>query len=235
MEKGVFAGIDEAGRGAVIGPLVIAGVSLEPGKEKLLNKLGVKDSKLLSPSRREALAKKIEGLARDIVVLKLSACRIDNLRKEGVNLNTIEAMKMADVLGLLGPAKAYIDCPDTSPERMRLLLDRMVRDHNGLVVEHRADSRYPIVSAASIIAKVARDREVGELRKEWGDFGPGYSSNKKTMAWLRNWMVNKGEWPDIVRKSWSTAREIEKERGQKGIADFLKKLIGRKEECKVKK
>ena len=96
MTSEIIAGIDEAGRGSVIGPLVVAGVSIERGKEEQLRALGVKDSKELSPKRREELAVKIQAIAKDVVILSISACRIDNLRKDGVNLNRIEELKMAE-------------------------------------------------------------------------------------------------------------------------------------------
>lgn len=230
MEKMVFAGIDEAGRGSVIGPLVIAGVSLDKKDEAKLKKLGLKDSKLLGPLQREAFAKKIEELAKDIVVVKLSACRIDNLRGVGRNLNRIEADKFGDILNMLGPDTAFIDCPDVNTGRMALHLKKLAGERD-LVVEHKADSRYPIVSAASIIAKVERDREVRELHKEWGDFGPGYPSHDKTISWLKDWIGKNKEYPDIVRKSWLTAQGIKNEKNQRRVFGFFRR---KGEECKGK-
>jgi len=215
---------------SVIGPMVIAGVSVSRDNEERLKKLGLKDSKLLSPKQRERLAKEIEKIAKDIIVLNVSACKIDNLRKSGVNLNRIEAIKFADVLNLMNPELAYIDSPDVKPERLKLVLKKMLSNDSDLVVEHKADFKYPIVSAASIIAKVERDKEVKELHKKWGDFGPGYSSNEKTMAWLRSWIGKEKDWPDIVRRSWETARQLKQEKHQKGIAGFFKKF--KKEGCK---
>lgn len=208
---------------------MVAGISIEAGEEEKLRALGVKDSKQLLPRQRESLAKGIEALAKDVVVLSLSACKIDSLRNGGVNLNRIEAEKFADILSLLNPGLAYIDSPDVNPERLSLQLRKMIGPRE-LVVEHKADQRYPVVSAASIIAKVERDREVRELHKKYGDFGPGYSSNEKTIAWLRAWLEKNREWPDIVRKTWETAREIRREKSQKGIRGFLGRLR-EKEEC----
>lgn len=166
------------------------------------------------------------------MILKLSACKIDNMREGGINLNRIEAMKFADIVNLLNPGKAYIDSPDVNPGRLKLVLEKMLTNQNSLVVEHKADSRYPIVSAASIIAKVERDKEIKSLHKEFGDFGPGYSSNEKTIAWLKTWMEKNKEWPDIVRKTWITAKVIKNEKHQKGIAGFFKRIVKREEECK---
>lgn len=230
MEE-IIAGIDEAGRGAVIGPLVIAGVSLEKSHEQKLKEMGAKDSKLLSPRQREILAKKIEKIAQDIVIVKLSACRIDSMRKGGINLNRIEAMKFAEILNLLAANTAYIDSPDVTPSRLADYLKKMLKKDMQLVVEHKADVNYPIASAASIIAKVARDQEVKELHKEYGDFGPGYSSNEKTVKWLRDYYEKNRDFPDIVRKGWETIREMRNEKSQKGIAGFLKKIVEKEKEC----
>lgn len=215
-----IAGIDEAGRGAVVGPLVVAGVSVAPKNQEKLEALGLRDSKDLSPKQREVLATQIEALAKDIVVMKLSACKIDNMRKDGINLNRIESDKFGDILALLDPTTTYIDSPDVKPERLAGLLQK--HTSGALVVEHKADARYPIVSAASIIAKVERDREVKELHKTHGNFGPGYSSNDQTMAWLRQQIQKHGKYPDIVRRSWETSKRIKAEFQQQGIGGFFR-------------
>ena len=93
----VIAGIDEAGRGAVIGPLVIAGVSIEEGKEEEFRRLKARDSKKISPNVRKRLSKEIEKIAKDVVIIKVGACKIDTYRKEGINLNKLEIMKFAAV------------------------------------------------------------------------------------------------------------------------------------------
>jgi len=231
MEKTVFAGLDEAGRGAVIGPLVIAGVSVSKKNEKRLKSLKLKDSKEHTPKQRELLAKEIDKIADDIVIVKLSACRIDNMRKNGTNLNSIETEKFADILSLLNSGTAYIDSHDVKPDRLKKTLNAMTNNISNLVVEHKADVRYPVVSAASIVAKVERDKEVKKLQKEFGDFGPGYSSNEKTIGWMENWLENNKDWPDIVRRSWVTAKEIKKKKSQKSVLGFFGKLAGKKEGC----
>lgn len=199
---------------------MVVGVSVKKENEARLKALGLKDSKELTPKKREVLAKKIEEIAEDIIVMKVSACRIDGMRKEGTNLNRIEEMKFLDILNLLNPSLAYIDSPDVKPERLKKVLGK---DLGGeLVVEHKADSKYPVVSAASIIAKVERDREVAEFKKEFGDFGPGYPSNEVTMAWMRKWFARKKGWPEIVRKSWATTKEVEREASQTRLGLFKK-------------
>ena len=228
-QKGkIVVGIDEAGRGAVIGPMVIAGVSfLEEDLHKLDN-LGVKDSKQLAHKKSISLSKKIEELAKDILVIKVGACKIDSFRRDGVNLNRLEAIKFADIINFLSGQKIYIDSPEPNPEKLRLFLNTMVSTNPEMIIEHKADVNYKIVSAASIIAKVERENDIEELKKEYGDFGPGYPSNEITMNWLREWKAKNKSYPEIVRKSWETVRELEGKRVQTKILSFFGR---KKEEC----
>lgn len=227
-EKKLIAGIDEAGRGCIIGPLVIVGVSIDSGKEKELRKIKVRDSKELSQRQREILAKKIEKIAKDILVIKVGPCKIDTYRKEGVNLNKIEAIKFADVINYLNPNKVYIDGPDINLEKFKKILEKMIKNQTELVIEHYADKKYPIVSAASIIAKVNREEEIEKLKREYGDFGPGYTSNEKTINWLKEWLKTHKNLPEhVVRRSWITAEILEGERKQSKLTLFFKKLIGK--------
>jgi ribonuclease HII len=193
----------------------------------------VKDSKDLPQKRREVLAKEIEKLAEDIVIIKLSPCKIDNFRKGGINLNRLEEMKFIDIINLMNPHKTYVDSPDVKPERLKALLVKET-GNKGMFVEHKADVKYPIVSAASIIAKVMREEEVKELHKKYGDFGPGYPSNDKTINWMNDWMKKNKEFPDIVRKTWDTSITIKNNHHQQRLGSFFQKLR-KKEECKGKK
>jgi ribonuclease HII len=222
IDKVIVAGADEAGRGCVIGPLVIAGVSIEAEKEHLLKKMGVKDSKLLSPGRREKLAEAIEKIAKDIIVVKVAACKIDTYRKDGINLNKLEGMKFAEVINYLEPHKAFVDCPDVNMDRMSKFISKMVQNDVELVVEHKADFNYPTVAAASIIAKVERDADIAELREKHGDFGSGYSSDPRTVQWLEEWLANNKEFPDCVRNSWDTVNVIKADRAQSKLSGWLK-------------
>lgn len=201
---------------------MIAGISIEADKEHLLKKMGVKDSKLLSPGKREKLAQAIENIAKDIIVIKVAACKIDTYRKNGVNLNKLEGMKFAEVINYLEPHKAFVDCPDVNMSRMSAFISKMVENNVELVVEHKADFNYPTVAAASIIAKVERDAVVAELREKHGDFGSGYSSDPRTIKWMERWMENNKEFPDCVRNTWSTTDVIKTKKMQTGLSSWLK-------------
>ena len=217
----LVAGIDEAGRGAVIGPLVIAGVSIEPKDEAKLKAMNVRDSKLVSPGRRKKLAGAIERIAKDIVIIKIEACKIDTYRKQGINLNKLEAMKMGDVANLLKPDRIYVDSPDVKPERLKDFLSKIIRHKPELIVEHKADTRYRVVGAASIIAKVSRDGEIEKLRKKYGVRGSGYPSDPRTIGWLKELMEKKREFPECVRRTWETIKELEKHKKQSKLGKWF--------------
>lgn len=207
----LVAGVDDAGRGCAIGPLVIAGVLMNENDLSKLAELGVKDSKLLSPHRREVLAPEIKRVAKDYNIVKLSPRQIDDVVLNGRKLrrlNWLEAQTMAKVIEALKPDKAYVDASDVLEERFgRDILD-FLSFRIPIVSEHKADRTYPIVSAASIIAKVERDREVAELAKAHGDFGSGYPSDPRTMDFLRRCLKKMEEYPDFVRRSWKPVKRV---------------------------
>jgi ribonuclease HII len=205
-----IAGIDEAGRGPLIGPMVVCGVLVYRDSLAELEHIGVRDSKLLAPTRREQLKAKIEPIAARIVVKSLPANEIDKLRKRRT-MNEIEVMEFAEILKELNPETAYLDAADVNAMRfgnnvgkMSGLLSRGV----AIVSEHKADSRYPIVSAASIIAKVERDRIIRCLHSQYGDFGSGYPADPKTIAFVRGLLQQGMKLPPIIRHSWDTVRRI---------------------------
>ncbi|HIQ50174.1 MAG TPA: ribonuclease HII [Nanoarchaeota archaeon] len=210
----MIAGIDEAGRGAVIGPMVIACVLVE--NENKLVELGVKDSKLLSPEKREELYKKILKVVNDYVVIKIPAQEIDEMRKR-YSLNVIEALKMAEIINVLKPEKVFVDCPQANTIKFTEILRSMLKYQVKIIAENFADAKYPVVAAASIIAKVERDREIEKLKKEFNfDFGVGYPHDERTINFLKKFK----ELPNCVRKSWSTTLEIENQKKQKKLEDF---------------
>ena len=189
-------------------------MSIAESKLDRLKALGVKDSKLLSPSRREHLAKEIEKIADNIMVLKVGPCKIDSYRSQGIDLNRLEFMKMAEIISFLGPDTVYVDSPDVKPERLAKILSRS-SEKTKVVAEHKADVNYPIVGAASIIAKVERDAEIEKLKAKYGDIGPGYSSNQITMEWMRIWLAKNRDFPEgVVRKSWITTDMVKQEKSQ---------------------
>lgn len=198
-------GIDEAGRGSVIGPLVVCGVAIEEERLRYLERLKLKDSKKISPKKRSVLSRKIKKIA-ECHPVHISASDIDLLRSKDVNLNEIEKIAMRKIIGDANPDISYIDCIDVDPNRFKHEIETFQEDLE-VVAEHRADDTYVIVSAASIVAKVERDSALQKIRKNFKDIGSGYPSDPKTISFLKKTSYN--DLPDFVRRSWST---IEKTR-----------------------
>jgi len=207
-----IAGSDDAGRGPVIGPLIIAGVLLSKNKETLLANIGVKDSKKLTPYSRRKLARDIVKIADKIVIKTISPKDIDDAvnRRTFRGLNHLEAVVMADVIIELAPDEAYLDSPDVKTQRFCELVKRSISGKVNLkiICANHADEIYPVVSAASIIAKETREKIIAELKKKYGDFGSGYPGDPKTRKFLVNYYREHGRFPSIVRKSWKTARSV---------------------------
>jgi ribonuclease HII len=219
----LIAGVDEAGRGCAIGPLVIAGVLFKEERIPALTRLGVKDSKLLSSKKRGVLAAEIARLAEKHIIMKLSPMEIDRVVESGRKLhklNRLEAQTMAMIIEALKPDEAYVDAADVLEERFKHHIQEGLPFKAKVIAKHKADRKYPVVSAASIIAKVERDKEIAALTGEYGDFGSGYLTDPKTMRFLKQWLETHGEYPDCVRKSWKPAKQAKSEKGtvQKRLA-----------------
>jgi len=199
-------GIDEAGRGSVLGPLVIAGVIIPEKMNKVLERMGVKDSKKLVPHRRTILSRKLKKMF-DYEIVVISALEIDQMRADGINLNDIEKNAMRDLIIKLAPEKAIVDAVDVKAERFQN--DLCQSTGVNVIAEHKADDKYIQVSAASIIAKAERDAQIEEINKEYikmGGIGSGYPSDPTTKEFLTNFTYD--EMPDFVRRSWATVSKM---------------------------
>ncbi len=212
-----ICGVDEAGRGPVMGPLVVSGVSIED--ESVLNGLGVKDSKSLTPRRREELAATIRTLC-EIETVQVPAEEIDNIREE-MTLNELEVRLFVSVLDRLRPEVAYVDSADVNADRFRDDIERELDFDVEIVSRHQADSTYPVVSAASIIAKTTRDHEIKKIEEEIGQkIGSGYPSDPITIGFLENWIRENHDLPPHTRKSWETTRKMLQKARMKKLNEF---------------
>jgi len=198
------AGIDEAGKGCVIGPLVVAGVACNC--EKRLREIGVKDSKRLSHRRREELAAEIRKMGK-VEIIKVQPEKLDEMMVYKT-INEILKECYASIIRKLSPEVAYVDSPDVIPERLSRELEKMTSVK--VVAEHKADEKYPLVAAASIIAKVEREKEIEKLKEKLGDFGSGYASDPKTRRVLKEWIA-KGKLPSCVRRKWKTVSNLKQQ------------------------
>lgn len=200
-------GIDEAGRGPVIGPLIIAGVMIEEGKEETLG--AVKDSKLLTQKNRVILDEIIKKNS-EFKIIEVSPKEIDEAVEsdDGMNLNWLEAHKQAEIINELKPDVVIIDCPHPVPKKYEDYVRKLLKNKNiKMVVEHKADVNYPVCSAASIIAKVKREEEMDKIKKKYGNTGPGYPANATTQKFIKE---NYSKYPEIFRHSWSTFKNVAK-------------------------
>ena len=205
IESVQICGVDDAGRGSMIGPLVIAGISLNKTNVSKLSLLGVKDSKQLTPKSREKLYKKIITLVDDYYVTKISPKSIDASVKNH-DLNHLEAKHMAIVIPKLNPDTSYVDSCDVNPQRFGKEI-ALLSNNKNIRSYHHADSRFVVVSAASIIAKVTRDRTIEKLRKNH-DVGSGYPSDSKTINFVKSYYQTHQTLPIFVRKSWKPTQKI---------------------------
>ena len=189
----------------MLGPLVISGISIDKKNLRKLSSLGVKDSKKLSPKNREILYKKIIELVDDYYIAKISPRSIDaSVKRHG--LNELEAKYMAKVVSKLDPDTSYVDSCDVNPKRFGKEISKLSDNHK-IKSYHHADSRFVIVSAASILAKVTRDRAIERLRKNH-DLGSGYPSDSKTVKFVTIYYKTNHSLPTFVRKSWKPVQKI---------------------------
>ena len=200
-----ICGVDDAGRGSMIGPMVIAGISIEKKNIPKLRKLGVRDSKKLSPKKRELLFKEIVKLVDDYHVIRIPPRTIDKYVFEH-NLNHLEAKKMAEVISNLNPDLSYVDSCDVNAARFGREISDLSKKSK-VKSYHYADSRFVVVSAASIIAKVSRDRSIMRLNKTT-NLGSGYPSDKKSVNYVKKVVSSKKSLPTSIRKSWKPVQKI---------------------------
>jgi ribonuclease HII len=226
----IIAGVDDAGRGCVLGPLVIAAASFGESAIPKLQDLGVRDSKLLSPRKRNALFPEIKKLAEEISIWRINCKKIDSAvssKERLFKLNYLEARYMALALRRLRLWRvAYIDCCDTNEQRFGRTVQELLLSSNshakGRIVksEHHADENYLVVGAASVLAKVTRDAEVAKLRKENGNFGSGYPSDGQTIDFLRGFFEKSSRPPPFTRLSWETVKRLREEYSIRTLDDY---------------
>ena len=211
----MICGVDEAGKGPVMGPMVVAGVSVK--NAKLIENLGFKDSKLLSSQRRLELFNLIkQNYSYEIEVINVE--KIDEYRMKN-QLNLLNRKAFEKVISKLNPNVAYVDAADVDEERFgrEIKINLTNPNDTDVISMHKADSMIPVVAAASIIAKQTRELEIKKLKKEIGDFGSGYPSDERTIKFLKSYFHDYSKWPSGTRKSWKT---IERIRPVKKLSDF---------------
>ncbi len=222
--KECVAGLDEAGRGSLVGELFVALTVFPRSVVEGPDLAGVRDSKTLEPEERRALIDRILEKACYAAVATIPPSMIDE-----ENLNKLEyramAMLLRDAISRgVRPARITIDLVGAASMLKASLARAGIRGE--IIAEERADAKYPEVSAASIVAKVLRDERIRELAQEYGDLGSGYPSDPRVLEWLRQQCLS-GEPPPIVRRSWATldkvcpGKRVKKRRGQRSLTEYM--------------
>lgn len=205
-------GIDDAGRGPILGPMFLAGVLIKASDEKILKDLGARDSKLLLQNQRVSIEKEVKKISKTHLV-EADPETIDDAVFSGLNLNNLEAKLSADIINKLNnkkdKIKVIVDCPSINTEAWRNKLISFINYTENLDIkcEHKADFNHAVVGAASILAKVAREEAVSNMKKQFGNIGSGYPSDPITISFLKEngqKIKNSG----IVRKSWATWKKL---------------------------
>ncbi len=215
-----ICGIDEAGRGPVIGPMVICGVMIDEEDEPKLKSLGAKDSKLLTPRTREILFDQIKKMVKSFEISIVLPKEIDNaLNDASLNLNKLEALHMVKIANKLNPDKLVIDCPSNNTSKYREEIREQLNNKKmEIFAEHKADATYPVVAAASILAKVTRDREIEKLKEQVGiNFGSGYPSDETTQRFLKK---HYKDYKEIFRTTWASYKNVITQQKQAKLGDF---------------
>ncbi len=212
----MLCGVDEAGKGAVLGPMVIAAAGVED--TRILDSIGIRDSKTLTPRKREELFSRLTELCLYHVV-SVSPGDIDAALPV-ISMNLVVARAHAECVAALNPKTAYLDACDVNAARYADTVQSLLPHPCTLIAEHRADATYPIVGAASIIAKVLRDRAIADLALEYGDIGSGYPSDKKTIRFLNDYIHEHGIAPACARSSWKTVAALLATETQSSLFDF---------------
>ncbi|MCW8966130.1 MAG: ribonuclease HII [Candidatus Pacearchaeota archaeon] len=217
-------GIDDAGRGPVIGPMVLAGCLIDDKTSKEFKKLGITDSKKLTQKKRENLAEKIKQKAETYEIIIISPPQIENYNHNGTKLNEVEAFACASIINKINKGyekiKIVIDCPSVNIEKWTKFLKSKIKDSSNLEIscEHKADNNHIVVGAASILAKCTRELEMDKIKQIYGkEVGSGYCSDPATKKFLEKYAREHKD-KGIFRKTWITWQKVFEKLGQKTLA-----------------
>jgi ribonuclease HII len=213
----MICGVDEAGKGAVLGPLVVAAVAAE--SHAACDGMGLADSKVLSPKQREALYEVICKTFPVSVVI-IGPTEIDDRRKRETMNQIVAGAHALAITALLPLECAICDACDVNEGRYAASVASRLNNACPVDARHHADRNFRLVGAASIVAKVCRDREVRNFQAEYGNIGSGYPSDPETIAFLRRHIASAGSPPPIARSSWKTVQSMIAQRTQTTFSDY---------------
>ncbi|MCP1714729.1 ribonuclease HII [Methanocalculus alkaliphilus] len=212
----MICGVDEAGKGAVLGPMVVAAICVSDLAS--IGNSGIRDSKSLSPRQRELLFDDLVSSYPYYVVSYLPSAIDAALAGTTINHLIVEAD--AACITALSPEIAYLDACDVNAGRFGENVSRSLPFSCTVIAEHKADHSYTVVGAASIIAKVTRDRAVEALKEEYGAIGSGYPSDPATIRFLTDYIREHRSPPPCARRSWKTVSALLARQNQSSLDDF---------------
>lgn len=200
-------GLDEAGRGAWIGPLVVGAVAVPRERLRTVAGTGARDSKTLSPGRRETILERLRSCASVASRGALPEEVDRHVAEHG--LNRLEARLFGELAGTFAPAEARVDACDANARRFGGAVAHHAGPQVRVIARHRMDATDPLVGAASIVAKVSRDRAIRELAEQLGEeIGSGYPSDPTTVEFVHRWTGSHDGLPPWLRRSWAPTRRI---------------------------
>jgi ribonuclease HII len=212
-------GCDEAGRGCVIGALAMTAFAVEKRKEQHLRIAGARDSKEMTPKKREEVLEKLK-LIGDYKTRLISAVEITAAMEQKVSLNEIEAIALSKLLDDFvtsiekrGDAveTIYLDSPDPNPEKYEQRIRKNSRKLKSIsiVSSNKAENKYPSVAAASVVAKTTRDAELEKIKEVFGeDFGTGYTHDAVTIDFVKRHLKDEKLAP-YLRTKWKTIKNLQ--------------------------
>ena len=217
----MVVGADEAGKGPVLGPMVAGAVRAEPAALPD----GLDDSKKLSPARREELAAELRE--QPDIRVATAVVTPDEIDAPKTDMNSLGVAAQAEAVAAVAEPgeELFADAADTDAERFGRRLRDAVLDTGGpeldVTAEHGADETYPVVSAASVVAKVERDRRMSAIDAQYDRaVGSGYPSDATTRTFLEGYVAAHAELPACARASWATCEDVLAAAEQSGLGEF---------------
>jgi ribonuclease HII len=215
----VRLGVDEAGKGPVLGPMVAAAVRAPPDALPA----DVDDSKRLRPERRRSMAATLRDHPETTV--GVAVVGVDRIDDPGTDMNRLTVAAHAEALAAAARRgdDAVADAGDVDADRFARRLREALSSAGADVpvrAEHGADGSFAHVGAASVVAKVERDARVDALGDRYGDVGSGYPSDPTTRAFLREWVREHGTLPACARASWRTSEDVLAAAEQSALSEF---------------
>jgi len=203
-----------------VGPLVVGGFCVAADRLDELVALGARDSKALTPRAREHVFAGLDSVGTQANVM-LSPRTIDRAVARG-RLNDLEAEAFARLIREIAPDVTYVDACDPNERRFGRRVAGLAGGATRVVSRHHADRDFPIVGAASIVAKVRRDRALARLRERLGEaLGSGYPSDRRTVQFVRETLSDGRAVPAWVRASWATMQRVKPRQPARTLDSFV--------------